>query len=147
MTVELRLTAHEISLILEEWGRHKGYNVEGVDLFHMDGEEVCEAVMTVTIDEYSLLLSDDVIEAPELAIYRCPSDRGHVTGVGPQFGPQNYRVEYSLQDEGPKAYDEEFNTEEEALLFIEEEEKKNPLKGTMMYHLVDPTGHVRHIRV
>ena len=133
MTVELRLDAHEISLILEQWGRQKGYNVESVDIFHMDGEEVCEAVMTVTVDEYSLLLSDDVIEAPELAVYRGP--------------PGVYRVEYSLQDEGPKAYDEEFDTEEEALLFIEDEEKKNPLKGTMMYHLVEPTGHVRHVRV
>ena len=138
MTVELRLDAHEISLILEEWGRHKGYNVESAELFHVDGEEVCEAVMTVTIDEYSLLLSDDVIESPELAIYRGPPG-SNITGV--------YRVEYSLQDEGPKAYDEEFNTPEEAVAFIKEEEAKNPLKGTMMYHLVEPSGQVKHIRV
>lgn len=133
--MELRLTRDEITQILEEWAHNVGYaTVECVDLFHMDGEEVCEAVLTVEVPpglwQPEVPFLDD---SPELSIFRGASGK--------------YRVEYSLQDEGPRAYEEEFDTEDEALLFIEEEEKRNPLKGTMMYHLVDPTGHVRHVRV
>ena len=110
--MEIRLNQTDIENILFEWAQGLGYEVNVANVFPGAVEGEIQ------------------VKKP-----RRKPDLEPVLVKG-------WQVQYSLQDEGPTSYDEEFFNHEEALDFIAEQEDKNPLKGTIMYHLISPEGQI-----
>lgn len=131
--MEIQLNHADIENIISEWAHGLGYEVNAVKILPTTEGEIYGIVQT---------------KRPDQPVFVSPLVPGHVEpehSCPPGFLAQStgkWRVEYSLQDEGPTPYDGEFETDKEAIAFIMEREEENPLKGTIMYHLISPEGHI-----
>ena len=135
--MEIELTRPEIEVILCKWARAHGYKVESAcvrSCFSDGSYDIC------------LLKGSIQVEPPEKLLDKKEEWENSLEGDGTKYAPLlstiKWKVEYSLQDEGPRQYDEEFDTEGDARAFVEMKEAENPLPGTIMHHLISPEGHI-----
>ena len=134
--MELELTRPEIENILSQWARTHGYKVQDTCVRSF------RDFSYITCDLKATILVESLPPHPSATAKDKWAKSVEGTKYAPLQSTDKWRVEYSFQDEGPIPYDEEFDTEGEALAFMEAKEVENPLSGTIMHHLISPEGHI-----